>query len=367
MTRTIAPCAIVAFALVLASLLCARATAAIVLVPLDDRPVTLQLPVALGRIAGVPVVTPPRALLGSYLHFGSPDAIAAWLNGRRPGDAAFVISNDMLLYGGLVASRVPGVTYADAYFRGREYATLRRRNGPAWVGAFGTVMRLAPTGIPAIEDAADFFAAYPTWTYLQQYANLHDPPAPGEVAEAERLRAEMGDATLQAYLQARARNVAADERLVGSVQAGFVDRGVLGQDDAGPVGLHVREIRRLEQAVADASLGTRFSIEPGADELAMALVASALARSAGWSPRIGVRYSAPSGGAYQDPLEFAPVDTTIGDLIRLCGGVRDDATPDLTLVRPVTASDAATRRCIPRRDSRGRVARPFCRTSGPFV
>src|SRR5689334_10866091 len=91
--------------------------AQIAFVPLDDRPVTRQLPQLLGRIAGRAVIEPPRDFLGKYLIPGKPDAIIAWLNGSQTKAAqTFVISTDMLAYGGLVASRVPGVTYADAYF-----------------------------------------------------------------------------------------------------------------------------------------------------------------------------------------------------------------------------------------------------------
>src|SRR5579883_892209 len=92
-------------------------TWAIAFVPLDDRPVTRQLPQMLGRIAGVNVLEPPRELLGNYLTFGRPDAIIAWLN-KQPQSASanFIISTDMLAYGGLVASRVPGTSYDDAYF-----------------------------------------------------------------------------------------------------------------------------------------------------------------------------------------------------------------------------------------------------------
>jgi len=87
-----------------------RTANSIVYVPLDDRPVTRQLPERmLGRIAGVRVVEPPRAMLGSYLTFGRPGEILAWLNRDAPRTASeYVLSSDMLAYGGLVASRVPG-------------------------------------------------------------------------------------------------------------------------------------------------------------------------------------------------------------------------------------------------------------------
>ena len=314
---------------------------AMVFVPLDDRPVTYQLPLMLGRIAGQTVVAPPRPLLGRYLRFGQPDAIIHWLNAGAPRTDRYVLSSDMLAYGGLVASRVPGVTYDDAYFRLKEIDALRERSPHAWIGTFGTVMRLAPTGVPAVGDAASFFAAYPLWEYLQEYANLHDPPSPEEAARAQVLAQKIGTATLNGYLQARARNYAVDHLLIGMTARATIDRLVLGQDDAKPYGLHVPELHALEDYAQQVETGPRVSIQPGADELGMALVAQGLARAVHWTPHIAVYYSRPDGASYQDPLEFAPIGATIQSLIALCGGVRDDDHPDFTLfVRVPSTGDA---------------------------
>ncbi len=308
--------------------------------PIDDRPVTSQLPLMLGRIAGVRVDAPPPALLGRFLAAGRPDALVAWLNreAAKPQINAFVVSTDMLAYGGLTASRVPGPSYADAYFRLRELGHLRARSARSWIGAFGTIMRLAPTGIPA---GTPFFAPYPVWSYLQEYANLHYPPLPSEAARAERLRNLIGPATLEAYLVTRARNLAVDRLLLSMTAAGIIDRLVLGQDDAGPIGLHVPDVQLLQAELASLGLRERASIEPGADELGIALVAHAIAREAKWIPRIAVRYSKPDGDLYQDPIEYAPVSTAIDALIRVCGGVRDDARPDISLYVRVPNSTSA--------------------------
>ena len=312
--------------------------AAIVFVPTDDRSVTLRLPIMLGEIAGRPVVAPPRTLLGNELDPGDADGIITWLNAVAPPATSYVLSSDMLAYGGLVPSRVPGPSYADAYTRLQEIDALRRRDPRAWIGVFGTIMRLAPTGVPANWP---YFAAYPTWSYLQQYANLHDPLEPSEEAEAARLRGLIGEPVLDAYLQTRARNYGVDRLLIDRARAGSIDRLVLGQDDAKPYGLHIPEVRALQAYLAAGDLGARASIEPGADELGMALVAHALARDAHWIPRIAVHYSTPSGALYQDPLEFTPIGATIDQLIALCGAVHDDAAPDIELYVHVPATSPA--------------------------
>ncbi len=318
----------------------AMIVATIAFVPIDDRPVTAQLPVMLGRIAGVAVEAPPRRLQGRFLQAGRPDALVAWLNheAAKSGTNAFVISTDMLAYGGLTASRVPGTTYADAEFRLREFAHLRARRPRAWLGAFGTIMRLAPTGIPA---GTPFFAAFPAWSYLQDYANLHDPPLRSEIARAQQLRALIGQPTFDEYMATRGRNLAIDRLLLKLTANGTIDRLVLGQDDAGPVGLHVRDVALLQQDLAAEGLAGRASIEPGADELGSALVADALARAADWTPHIAVRYSEPDGASYQDPIEYGPVSTAIDALIRVSGGVRDDDRPDIVLYVRVPGTTAA--------------------------
>lgn len=316
-----------------------------VVVPLDDRPVTAQLPRLLGAIAGARVAEPPQALLGNYLTPGDPEAILRWLRTDAPRDArAYVVSTDMIAYGGLIASRIPGTSRAVAYTRLRDLTAFRASRPSAAFAAFGTVMRLAPTGVPKLGAAATFpFAGADVWGAIQQYANLPDPPQTGDQrAYAAQLRAQLGPA-LDAYLDTRARDRDVDLFALQLTAEGGVDRIVIGQDDAGRVGLHLRDLAALRAFAARWLAPPRASIEPGADELGMVLVAAALAREAHTVPRVHVVYSRAGGGAVEDPLEFAPIATTIADLIRSCGAteVADDAPGDVELfVRVPQTSDA---------------------------
>ena len=316
-----------------------------VVVPLDDRPVTAQLPRLLGAIAGVRVAEPPRPMLGRYLTPGDGAGILRWLRDDAPRDArAYVVSSDMIVYGGLVASRIPGVSRAVAYTRLQDLAAVRAARPTASFAVFGTVMRLAPTGVPKLGEAASFpFAGGDVWGAIQQYANLPDPPQTDEQrAFAAKLRAQLGPA-LDAYLDTRARDRDVDLFALRTAAEGGFDRIVLGQDDAGPVGLHLRDLAALRAFAAAWLPPSRASIEPGADERAMARLSAALAREARAVPRVRVIYSRPDGGSVNDPLEFAPIATTIADLIRTCGAraAADGEPADVDLfVRVAGTSDA---------------------------
>lgn len=315
----------------------------ILFVPLDDRPVTLQLPILLGRVAGRTVLAPPSALVGRYLAPGDGAGILRWLRSPAAAGAdALIASTDMIAYGGLVASRVPGVSAADAGERLAELGTLKRDAALDFVGAFGTVMRLAPTGVPRQGLARDYYATGATVDDIQAYANLPDPPAtPENRRKAAALRAWIGPATLDAYLATRRRNLAVDERALAVAAGGGFDRLVIGQDDAGPVGLHLRDVAALERLRRDVGAKDVAAIEPGADELGMVLLGRALARDAGWAPSIRVVYSRPGGGALEDRLEFAPIDVTIARLIAASGARRVERGADVTLYVRVAGTPAA--------------------------
>ncbi len=327
----------------------ARAAAApappapVAFVPLDDRPVTYQLPRMLGALAGIPVLTPPRASLGRYLEAGDPDAILRWLGSAETARAgAVVASSDMLAYGGLVASRTPQTAETDALVRLRALAELRAARPEQRFDVFGTVMRLAPTGVPDAGAARGYWATGATVDALQAYANLPDPPQTvADREKAARLRAQIAPATLAAYLGSRARNRSVDLFVLQLAAEGSFAHVVLGQDDAGPQGLHLRDLAALNSALRAWGLQDRASIEPGADELGMVLVARAFARDANWVPSVRVVYSRPGAARVSDRLEYVPIDVTISRLIAACGGRRVESGADLDLYVRVAENDAA--------------------------
>ncbi|MGH7756108.1 MAG: DUF4127 family protein, partial [Vulcanimicrobiaceae bacterium] len=305
----------------------------IAFVPIDDRPVTYQLPILLGQIAGQPVLTPPRSTIGHYLDPGKPDAILDWLDSSATDNvAAVVASSDMIVYGGLVASRLPGLPVYDGYARLRRLGALAAARPNRFMSVFGTVMRLAPTGIAKIGPAEDYYATGQTVNEIAAYANLPDPPATAqERARAAHLRALITPKILDEYLGARARNRDVDLFILQLAAEGDFAHVILGQDDAGPVGLHIKDLQALMTARERFGVEDQTSIEPGADELGMVLVSEVMARTVHWTPRIRVVYSRPDGGAMQDRIEYVPIDVTVSRLIHACGGERVDGDADLTL------------------------------------
>lgn len=216
----------------------------VALVPLDDRPPNLQWPILLGEVADTEVITPPRGVLGRFLKTGDGDAISRWLDSLDlPSLTAVVVSTDMLAYGGLAGSRVPRVFEADARTRLDALARLKQRRPDLPVYAFSTMLRT-----PATADDS-------------------------ETREA-----------------ARTRNQAVNLSLVERAAGGQIDYLVFTQDGAAYDGASA-DREAIVAAIATAGITSRTGVYAGPDQVAMLLLARALAAGAGFRPVVQPIYS----------------------------------------------------------------------------
>jgi hypothetical protein len=100
----------------------------------------------MGIIGDADVVTTPKELLGRFTTAGQSDKIIEWLKQQdmRMFNAA-IISLDMLVYGGLVASRAYYVETDKALKRVEVMREIRKKAPQLRVYAQSVIMRLAPT------------------------------------------------------------------------------------------------------------------------------------------------------------------------------------------------------------------------------
>ncbi len=271
----------------------------------------------LAGIAGAELVTPPRAVLGRFLKTGDGNAIAAWLDGLDLSRVdAVIVSADMLAYGGLIGSREPRVLEADARRRVASLGALKRRRADLPVYAFSTIMRLAPTADGRNEGWREKLAR---WAEISPKAAATAAVA-AEVAELERgLPAGM----IEHYRQARARNVAVTLALVDLVRRDAIDFLLVGQDDPKPDGVHVADRLAIEQAIAQATVGARTGVQPGADEAGMLLLARALAATAAAAPRMEAIYSSAESRDAVMPLDDRPLSQTVKAHLAVAGATLD--------------------------------------------
>jgi len=279
--------------------------ARVLLIPLDDRPPCVQFPTLIGQTSDTQLVTPPLEMLGRFTVPGDTARITEWVRAQDiKAFDAIIVSMDMLAYGGLVNSRVHRTSLKDAMARLELVRELHISAPRVPIYGFSVIMRLAPTGDGRNEAYREKLAR---WAEISPEAK-NDPALAREVAPLE---AQIPAAALSDYKAARLRNFAVNQASVELIKNGVLDYLILSQDDAKPRGVHVADRERLIAEARKLKLEERIAVQPGADEVAMLLLARALNRKFNYAPRINAVYSSEATRNQVMPFEDQPLHRTV--------------------------------------------------------
>jgi len=295
----------------------------VLFIPLDDRPPCLQFTVKMGEIGNADVVTPPKELLGRFTTAGQSDKIIKWLKQQdlKSFDAA-IISLDMLVYGGLVASRAYNIEALQALQRVEVMREIRKKAPKVRVFVQNVIMRLAPTADGKNEA---YRADLAKWA---EVSVINDEKSKAETKELEtKLPAE----ALANYKMARQRNLKVNLKAIDFVGSGIIDYLILSQDDAKPVGVHVADRVQLVTETKRLGLTGKIALQPGADEVSMLLLARALNQYCKITPKIKAVYSSAIASNTVMPFEDKPLKETVGYHIKATGSqeVQDEKQADM--------------------------------------
>ena len=244
-------------------------------------------------------------MLGHFQRPGDVDSIDRWLLALDDHDvSAVVVSADMLAYGGLVASRTPATPLSQAMARLGVLEHFHQLHPQVPLYVFGTVMRLAPTATASSETYQDL---------ITTYAQNGGGASPSIIAAAARTA--LPHKVFWDYLGSRARDLDVDKALLVLASKGVIDLLSLTQDDAGaPNGLQTQEEQRLRSLVSQLGIGRRVLLNPGTDEMGLAMVMRAIEDAVGWAPSVAITYPSAGASEVSDPLEYLPIDQTVDNL-----------------------------------------------------
>ncbi len=296
----------------------------VVLVPLDDRPVSTQLPQMLGNIGGVEVAIPPRELLGRFDRPGSPEGIMDWLSGPggvRDSDAV-IVSLDMVTCGGLIASRSSSTYYELAKRRLFRLWQIRQEAPQARFYVFSSIVRLAPT---ATKEAAPYRMLIQKWMELKEEAKR--VPKADTKQRLASLEERIPSWELERSLAARRRMVRVSGDLMQIMGLKGFDLAAFGQDDASPMGIHLSEIDEIRASAKAFGADERVAFLQGIDQVASVLLARACSEVSGTRLGYSTSYSSLSAARQPAPYEAVPIEASLRQQIRAAGARLDPSSP----------------------------------------
>lgn len=295
----------------------------ILFIPLDDRPPCLQFTQKIGLIGNADLIVPPKDILGKFTTPGQSEKIISWL--RQQDLASFqaaVISVDMLVYGGLVASRAPNVETSAASQRIEVLAEIHKKAPAVPIYAQSVIMRIAPTADGKNDAYKD---------NLSKWAEISVLTDEKSQAETKILTGKIPAKAITDYKNARQRNLTINLKAIEYVKSGVIHYLLLSQDDAKPVGIHVSDRVELVARTKNLGLGNKIAVQPGADEVSMLLLARALNNYYKVQPKIKAVFSSGIAANKIMPFEDKPLKETVSYHIRATGSqeVQDEKKADL--------------------------------------
>lgn len=291
----------------------------LVLIPLDERPCNVNYPKMMFDDDDVRIILPDRAMLGDKKKPADFDALASFLL-REAADAdGVVVSMDMLVYGGIVPSRLHHMPEQVLKTRLDVLRQLRITCPKLVIYAFDLVMRCPQYN--SSDEEPDYYETHGRAIFETGYIGHRLELGLATPEEQTRYKAlAVPCSILDDYLQRRAVNLSLNLETLFLVEAGVIDFLVVPQDDAAPHGYTAKDQAVIQSAVDQAGLSDRVLVYPGADEVANTLLSRHFCRLYGLHPVFFIDYPAPASAQTIPLLEDRPLDETVRLQIGAAGG-----------------------------------------------
>lgn len=290
----------------------------IVLVPLDSRPACTSFVVELANIAGIKLIVPPASLLDHYKAAGNTLALRGWLQQTAKTADAVIVSIDMLVHGGLLASRQSAGNDRDAQAVISLLTNLHQTRPDLPIYAFSIIPRLL---IADNHHTAQYQKSMLKYSTLKDQVYTFENPV--DIQELENLEQQLPPDLIAHYHTLYQKNIELNFALIGLARQKIITKLILGQDDGQPFGLPNIAKQRLKHFIGrQDNLDDRVAITRGTDEVALTIVGQIAARLNNYHPKVFVSYS--NDSAAQTIMPYMPnsVATTVNEKIKLAGGMQ---------------------------------------------
>jgi len=310
----------------------------VVFVPLDERPCNLLYPKQLAAMTDLDVVMPPVELLGNKKTPADTEAVSAWLLEAAKQADYLILSIDLLLYGGIVPSRLHDLTFEECARRLSVLDAIRAYNPRIKIHAFNLIMRVPNNNKEEEEPVYYQYHGKQIW----QYSWLTDKRERDTLTEEEAQRLEevtqlIPSEYLNDFIARRAVNQAVNHYAVELTKQGKIDNLVIPLDDNSQYGFSPSEQRKLVLKVQELNLMDKVLVYPGADEVGCTLFARIFCEIKEYTPEIYVRYSSTLGPTIKPKYEDRSLNESIKSHLTAAGAVMADNSAETDLVLMVNS------------------------------
>lgn len=304
----------------------------IVYIPLDERPCNYYFA---GRIAlgsEVELVAPEREAMGAKKSPAGFEKIREFMLSVAKDADAYVVSLDMLLYGGILPSRLHNLSDAELESRLSVLKEIKALNPRTKIYAFALIMRCPKYS--SSDEEPDYYEYCGREIFLT--GQIKHKLQLGLVSESEahtlldEYAKAIGD-NLSDFETRREKNREILIKIIGMLGS-EIDYLVIPQDDSAEYGYTSMDREAIKLTIKEKGL-REVAMYPGADEVGMTLLARAAVDYKGASPRIFCDFTNDKAEEMIPLYEDRPLGKTLPHQLEAAGCTRayDRENSDITL------------------------------------
>ncbi|UQZ83780.1 hypothetical protein SK3146_02987 [Paenibacillus konkukensis] len=313
----------------------------IVYLPLDERPCNYGYPQQLAAMTELKLVAPERPLLGWKKKPADTAALSRWLLKEAQDADYLIVSVDLLVYGGIVPSRLHGMPAEECLRRLAVLGEIKRSRPSVRIHAFNLIMRVPDNDTD--EEEPDYYRLYGKAIF--RYGYLTDKRereglSDAEERELDHLQRQIPDGVLRDFIGRRRVNRQVNQHVIELAGQGVIDQLIIPLDDNALYGFSSREQQRLVCRVQELKLLDRVLVYPGADEIGCTMLANIFCRCKGYKPEIYVRYSSTQGPLIKPKYEDRSLNESVKAHLTAAGAVMADNSAETELILLVNSPAA---------------------------
>lgn len=269
----------------------------IIYIPLDERPCNALYPIEAAKVAkNLDILSPTKDLFGYKKNAGKVEQLWKFIDKHSYLADAAVLSTEMLLYGGLVPSRIHYLNNIEIEKYENNIRELKRKCPSLKLYISNLIMRTPRYN--SSDEEPDYYAEH--GENIFKYGWLIDKQArislnEDEEQELEFIKQEIPQEYIDDYEGRRKFNLSVNEKNIQLVKEGIIDFLVIPQDDSAEFGYTAIDQNIVYQKINLQQLNDKIMVYPGADEVGWTLLARAYNEKKQRAPKVFSFFSSTLG------------------------------------------------------------------------
>ena len=309
-------------------------------IPLDERPCNYEFPKQIFQGGEWEILTLPFSYLGLKKKPAQIEKIQQWVLNNYQSAYGIVISIDMLLYGGIVPSRIHYFSFEELKERLNILKLIKSKRPDFKIYAYNLVMRC-----PQYNDDDEEPSYYQNYglnifrhKYIEHKKSLN-------IATNEELEEEkqifIPEEFVLDYETRRMTNLQVVLEVINLVKENIIDFLIIPQDDSAPYGYTAKDQIKVRSHIQNLRLDLKVLMYPDADAVTNTLLARAINDLNKFKPKVFVRYASSTNGNLVPLYEDRNVSESIKYQIMAAGGlnVYDYSLADMILMVNIPGYD----------------------------